>query len=271
LGKLAIDVLARGDGWDVADARCSAGPHDPPFDERHRAARIAIVITGSFQYRSERGSAVMSPGSVLLGNHGQGFQCRHEHGTGDRCVAFEYSPAFFERAGAAGTFSVPRLPPMTLLAPWVVEARRATLNPGNVQLDELAHGLAGAVLKVLEPSRAASRPPSAADERRISAVVRFIEASPEEPLRLAQLAGIARMSEFHFLRVFREVTGVTPHRYVLRARLSEAALRLRTRDDSVLEIALGTGFGDLSNFNHAFRAEFGVNPARFRDGARRHR
>ena len=61
---------------------------------------------------------------------------------------------------------------------------------------------------------------------------------------------------------------MTPHRYVLRARLREAALRLRTRDDSVLEIALGTGFGDLSNFNHAFRAEFGVNPARFRDGAR---
>ena len=269
MGKLAIDVLARGHGWDVADARCSAGPRDRPFAERHRAMRIAVVVTGSFQYRSEHGSAVMSPGSVLLGNPGQGFECRHEHGTGDRCVVFEYSPAFFERAGVAGMFSVPRLPPLTALAPWVVEARRAALAPDSVQFDELAHGLAGAVLKVLGPNRLAGRPPSAADERRISAVLRFIEATLDEPLRLPQLASIARMSEFHFLRVFREVTGVTPHRYVVRARLREAALRLRTRDDSVLEIALGTGFGDLSNFNHAFREEFGINPARFRCGVQR--
>ena len=64
---------------------------------------------------------------------------------------------------------------------------------------------------------------------------------------------------------------MTPHRYVLRARLREAALRLHTRGDSMLAIALGTGFGDLSNFNHAFRAEFGVNPGRFRDGTGRRR
>jgi transcriptional regulator GlxA family with amidase domain len=44
--------------------------------------------------------------------------------------------------------------------------------------------------------------------------------------------------------------------------------RLRTRGDSGPEIALGTGFGDLSNFDHAFRAQFGVDQTRFRDGGR---
>src|SRR5262249_42086603 len=157
--KLAIDMLARGDGWDAADVRCAAGPRDRPFDERHGGTRIAVVIAGSFQYRSDQGSAVMSPGSLLLGNDDEGFECRHEHGTGDRCVALESSPAFFERAGVAGTFSVPRLPPMTALAPWVVEARRAILAPTGVQLDELAHGLAGAVLGVLGPNRSVGRAP----------------------------------------------------------------------------------------------------------------
>jgi AraC family transcriptional regulator len=75
------------------------------------------------------------------------------------------------------------------------------------------------------------------------------------------------MSEFHFLRVFKQVTGVTPHRYVLRARLREAAIRLRTRADDVLEIALDTGFVDLSHFHQAFRQE--LSPARFRGAARR--
>jgi AraC-like DNA-binding protein len=120
------------------------------------------------------------------------------------------------------------------------------------------------VLSVLENHRRADRRPTPADERRISATLRFIEAGAGERLSLEQLASVAQMSEFHFLRVFKEVTGVTPHQYVLRSRLREAALRLRTRRDDVLEIALVTGFGDLSNFNQAFRAEFGVSPSQFR-------
>jgi AraC family transcriptional regulator len=68
------------------------------------------------------------------------------------------------------------------------------------------------------------------------------------------------MTEFHFLRMFKHVAGVTPHQFILRARLREAALRLRTTLDEVLQIALSAGFRDLSNFNHAFLAEFGVSP-----------
>jgi AraC-like DNA-binding protein len=72
------------------------------------------------------------------------------------------------------------------------------------------------------------------------------------------------MSEFHFLRVFRQVTGVTPHQHILRSRLRDAALRLRATSDDVVFVAIDAGFRDLSNFNHVFRAEFGVNPTRFR-------
>jgi transcriptional regulator GlxA family with amidase domain len=131
-----------------------------------------------------------------------------------------------------------------------------------VTFAELAHGLPAAVLATLGVSRQLS--PSAADERRVSTVLRFIEGNLGEPLPLERLASTAKMSEFHFLRAFKQVTRVTPHQYILRARLRQAAVRLKTSSDKVLEIALDTGFGDLSNFNHAFRAEFGVSPTRFR-------
>jgi len=61
-----------------------------------------------------------------------------------------------------------------------------------------------------------------------------------------------------------DLTGVTPHQFVLRARLRAAALRLLDGDDKVIEIALGAGFGDVSNFNAAFRREFGVSPRAYR-------
>ena len=95
-------------------------------------------------------------------------------------------------------------------------------------------------------------------------MLRFIEGNLSEPLPLERLASIAKMSEFHFLRTFKQVARVTPHQYILRSRLRRAAVRLKISSDKVLEIALDTGFGDLSNFNHAFRAEFGVSPTRFR-------
>jgi AraC family transcriptional regulator len=57
---------------------------------------------------------------------------------------------------------------------------------------------------------------------------------------------------------------LTPHQYVLRARLREAASRLAKSTAAVLDIALESGFGDVSNFNRAFRNEFGVSPRAFR-------
>jgi AraC family transcriptional regulator len=248
LGKIATKILASGSDWRVSDVVCTAGPQDRPFEEQHGSVLIAVVIEGSFQYRSAASSEVLSPGSLLLDNYGHYFECGHEHGTGDRCVSFQYAPEFFERAGVSGAFAVHRIPPT------------AGLSRSSVNLEELAHGMAAAALNVVGKNDQERGVPTASDERRISSTLRFIEANLGQPLPLAQLALAARMSEFHFLRMFKHVAGVTPHQFILRARLREAALRLKTTLDEVLQIALSAGFRDLSNFNHAFRAEFGVSP-----------
>jgi len=263
LGKIAAKMLASGNGWDAADVVCSAGPQDRPFEEQHSAWSIAVVLGGSFQYHSSCGVAVMSPGALLLGNCGQNFECRHEHATGDRCLSFHYTPEFFDQSGVPA-FRVPRIPALPELASWAAMAQLAVQAPEKVSFEELACGLVGAVADVVCSSRRRDPAPRPADERRISAALRFIEAHFSEPLPLAQLACAVRMSPFHFLRVFRQVTGLTPHQYLLRTRLREAAKRLAAGRERILDIALASGFEDLSNFNHAFRAEFGVSPRVYR-------
>jgi len=97
--------------------------------------------------------------------------------------------------------------------------------------------------------------------------VRSIEARPDANLSLASLARDSGLSPYHFLRTFERLTGVTPHQFVLRARLREAAMRLVTEPRKVrkvIDVALDSGFGDVSNFNRAFRAEFGVTPLEYR-------
>jgi AraC-like DNA-binding protein len=92
----------------------------------------------------------------------------------------------------------------------------------------------------------------------------MIERELDCNLRLARLAQEAKLSRYHFLRLFLRLTGLTPHQYVRRTRLRRAAMQLISSSSKVIEVAQDSGFADISNFNRAFRAEFGVNPRRYR-------
>lgn len=104
----------------------------------------------------------------------------------------------------------------------------------------------------------------ASHHARIARVLRHWNPLADGPRTLAELADGAGLSPYHFLRTFKHVTGVTPHQWLLRARLREAARRLAAGRDPVTDIALDVGFGDLSNFMRSFRAEFGISPRRYR-------
>ncbi len=264
-------LLAGGYGWRVNDLICTCGPEDPPFEERNDYVSIAVVVAGSFKYRSARGCSLLSPGSVLLSGAYESFECSHEYGRGDRCVSFHYEPGFLDRLAADSsasraplTFPLLSLPELRSLTPLVAEAHVALSVPESVDFEELALELAGRVLDALGSSPLGTSEPTTQDERRIAAVVRFIETHFMQPLKLEDLAGLVGLSPYYFLRTFRRIVGVTPHQFLMRRRLREAALRLRTSASSVLDIALDAGFGDLSNFNHTFRAAFSTTPTRYR-------
>jgi AraC-like DNA-binding protein len=78
------------------------------------------------------------------------------------------------------------------------------------------------------------------------------------------MAAEAGFSPHHFLRTFEAVAGVTPHQFLVRARLREAAVQLMSGAGKILDVALECGFGDVSNFNRAFHREFGVSPRAWR-------
>jgi AraC family transcriptional regulator len=267
--------LASGPGWAVDDVTCTAGPHDRPFEERHNHLCIAAVTEGTFQYRTPQGTALLVPGALLLGNHGQCFECGHEHAKGDRCHSFHYAPDFFESlvADVPGArtleFALPRLPPLQSLMPIVAAAEVAREDRDEAELEELALRLAGAVVATLAGSEPDAQRPNARNERRIVAALRRIAAEAHESLSLAGLAREAAMSPYHFLRAFRQIVGMTPHRYILRMRLHQAALRLARTREPVSAIAFAAGFDDLSTFNRRFRRIMGVSPGAFRAGRRR--
>ena len=267
-GRTLPRVIAGGHGWTAADVVCTCGPSDRPFEERHSGYTIAVVLAGSFQYRSATGNALMTPGSLMLGSQGQSFECGHEHGEGDRCVSFWYAPWHFERlaaeAGARARFPVSRLPALRPLAPLVARAGLGVAGGADTPWEELAVTLAVQTIRLSTGTAADSGKKSRNAEACVSHAARTIDYDPHERLTLDALAGQAGLSPYHFLRTFERLTGVTPHQYVLRARLRKAAMRVGGGSERITDIAFDCGFGDVSNFNRAFRGEFGVSPRIFR-------
>jgi AraC family transcriptional regulator len=270
-GRITARSVASGDGWRVEDVLCTAGPEDQPYEEEHRSVSIAVVMSGTFQYRTTGGSELMTPGSVLLGNAGGVFECGHAHARGDHCLAFHYSPDHFERIAAdAGVgaadrhFRAVRLPPMRPLAGIGARACVALQVSTAIVWEEAAVDLAATAVQLSHgiPEQTGSVPVGAIS--RVTRIARMVEHAVDAPLTLAELAREARLSPYHFLRTFERVTGVTPHQFILRTRLRTAAVRLATEPRTVLDIALDCGFGDLSNFNRAFRREFGTSPRAYR-------
>ncbi len=87
----------------------------------------------------------------------------------------------------------------------------------------------------------------------------------DEALDLAQLAGQAHLSPFHFHRVFKGMTGETPNELARRLRLERAAWRLKSTTASVTEVAFDAGFDTHESFTRAFRLHFDTSPSGFRD------
>lgn len=92
----------------------------------------------------------------------------------------------------------------------------------------------------------------------------YLDARLAEPVSLAELAAIARLSPFHFTRAFRASTGHPPHRYHMHLRVERAKEMLQATDMAVTEIALSLGFDSSQTLARVFRKCVGCTPSEWR-------
>jgi AraC family transcriptional regulator len=263
-------TLAAGDGWSLHEIVCSVGPSDRPFEEQHDGFSVAAVLEGSFTYRSDAGHRLLYPGALLLGNNGSCFECGHAHGVGDRCVSLNVHEEEFSEVAAAATstsrfrFSAPSLPPSLKVLPIIAHMEALSCASSSLRSEELALRIIERVIAAMTGDRHRAAAPTGRETRRVIEAIRLVESDATRALELKEMAAAAGMSKYHFLRVFRRLTGVTPHRYLISARLRRAALALASSRRPIIAIALDAGFGDLSTFNKTFRAVFGLTPTGYR-------
>jgi transcriptional regulator GlxA family with amidase domain len=86
-----------------------------------------------------------------------------------------------------------------------------------------------------------------------------------QPLDLAQLAQVAAVSKYHFVRSFEAAYGETPMRYLTRRRIERAQDLLRTANLTVTEVCMLVGYTSLGSFSSRFTELTGESPAAYRN------
>ncbi|WP_246672758.1 helix-turn-helix domain-containing protein [Mesorhizobium sp. B2-3-11] len=94
--------------------------------------------------------------------------------------------------------------------------------------------------------------------------IAFMEAHLQEPFDLAQVARGVGMSKFHFSRLFKKATGLSPSHQFIRLRVARAQRLLQETDTSIIGVAMAVGYSSPSHFAQIFRRETGVSPRAYR-------
>ncbi len=284
----------------------SPGSHSSVLQERAQryqahspagALSIKCMFGGAAHYETRLGRYRVDDGHYLLLNHGTSYTIAIDVPQPLESFCIFFAPGFAEAvlhahitpedrllADPANT-TAPHLdffertyPHDHTLTPQLRRLRRASLGgKRNAEWwDEQLHRLTARLLALhrgtrREAERIPAARPSTRTElyRRLHRARDYMEASLDERLLLAQVAGVAALAPHHFLRAFKQVFGVTPHQYLTERRLERARALLSDTGMPVTQVCLEAGFTSLGSFSWLFRRRTGVSPAQYRHTCRR--
>lgn len=269
------DVLYRSDLLTIRDNRCTrrdpslSAPREPmPYHE------VCFGRQGAWVRHIEGKARVVDAGSVHFLNRGEVHRVSHPYGCRDRNTGFELTDAAVvdvarhhdERPFPLTDITV-ELRVSALLGVLIRSVRRDSLpSLPSIALDELALTLIRSALRAPPPP---ALPVVRAETRRRHAAlaldVRSLLAEQyDRPLTLAGLAAAVGTSPYHLARVFRAHRGCSLHGALLATRLRAALERIAHGDETLADIAAGTGFADRTHLSRSFKAALGLSPDRFR-------
>jgi AraC family transcriptional regulator len=239
---------------------------------------LVAVTKGAYVLESKKGGAwqraTCRPGSVSAtapgtastlrwhADHPQRMESLHVH------LSEQLLRGTATAFGARGRQALGLLPDCLLLGDPLVESallslgRAARQGAPAMYADSVAqmlatHLLYGADAGRFEPAGALARPA-------LNAVVDYMHLHLQDDIDLTVLAQLAGLSKFHFLRLFTQAAGATPHRYLVRLRLQRAATMLRDTRQTILQVAEACGYRSQGHFAGAFRRQYGLSPTQFR-------
>jgi AraC-like DNA-binding protein len=267
------------------------------YPEHSGPLAIMCNFGGRGEYLIPRNRFVVDDSSYVVLNHGQRFSNIIDAGHDVESLHLWFEPGFAEgvlrdlttphdillddpgRApGNPITFFEKTYPHDDIVSPLLLAIRRAVREGScttgwledrfHAMLERLLHVHRG-VGSTIERLPAVRRSTRLELYRKLHMAKDFIDANIELPLTLARIAREACLSTHHFLRLFKEAFGITPHQYLTTRRIDRARHLLVATDLPIGQVCSAVGFTSAGSFSLLFRRRTGLSPEGFRERARR--
>ncbi|MCQ4288224.1 AraC family transcriptional regulator [Pseudomonas stutzeri] len=137
-------------------------------------------------------------------------------------------------------------------------------QPSPLFVHSLALALAIHLVRTYPDPHNAARGANALQTYKLRRVIETMKARLAEEFCLPHLGQIAGLSDYHFSRLFKRATGLSPSQYFIRLRMARARHLLLETEMSVIEIGMEVGYSSPSHFSQVFRREVGVTPRAYR-------
>jgi AraC family transcriptional regulator len=229
--------------------------------------RCAVEVTTGAEYRTMK----RARGSVVIERRAAEQQIRWT--TPAVMLAVRLSDAALEQAADAVLYASEKMPAdrtvrdmrLTSLL-YALERERMNGYPaGRLFLDGIERALAAIVVKyegVAQRGTAVYK--GGLTPFRMRRVKEFIQEHIEEEITLNKLAQNVGLSTSHFCTLFHKTSGMTPHRFILHSRIQHAKALLTRQNNSILDVALASGFRTHQHFSRIFRRHVGIPPSAYR-------
>ncbi|MFC0219087.1 AraC family transcriptional regulator [Pseudochelatococcus lubricantis] len=254
-------------GLELLRASCFDHRYSPHF---HDEFVVAAFRRGAQRHRVARHEGVAHAGTVMIIHPGEvhSAEAAERNGIWEHCAFYPSTDTMeaiaADMLGGSGALDFgratlrtePGLARSLLAAHRVVEA-----TPDAVEKQSAVYeALALLIRRYGQRAGRASRPQSPAAD--MSRAVAFMNDCHDRRLTVDEIARVAGLSEYHFMRAFRAQSGLTVHRYLTQVRLGRAKALLE-RGVGPAEVAVAVGFFDQSHLTNQFRNWFGVTPRAF--------
>lgn len=273
-----IHTLYESDFYRVLDFKCRCTECTTSKPEYSQSFCISFVRKGNFLFNVFRYSFDSYTGCVLITKPGYERTVTHTHAIPDECTIFDFKPAFFEELKqlykSVGFLYDHDLHSTLLKTNAETEFLHYQIlqlifnkSGSKLQIDNLVMEIVDHVFHHIteyEPNLAINERLKKNHLLTIERAKDYITKHFTNDISLTEIADYCHVSPFHFSRIFKTFTSISPHQFLLSIRLKNSELLLKETVLPVADVAFCSGFNSIEHFTNAFRQKYKSPPAKFR-------
>jgi len=273
-----IHTLYESDFYRIMDFRCRCTDCRTSKPEYNATFCISFVRKGNFLFNVFRQSLDSYTGCVLVTKPNYERTVTHTHDVPDECTIFEFKSDFFaallEHYGAIPFFqdndwhsTLIKTSAETEFLHFHIVKLVLTRSGSKLQIDNSVIEVIEKVLTNITDYKPDHKINTRLKKNHLITLERAKEYMANhftEDISLLQIATHCYVSPFHFSRLFKTFTTVSPHQYLLTLRLKNAELLLRNTSQPMADIAFTSGFNSVEHFTAAFKQKYNCPPATYR-------